>query len=276
MGAKLRYLHHPSSQPCRAVHQFMLENEIPFEEQTVDLVNGENEAKEYRHQYNPTGQVPVLIDGEFTVWESSAIASYLNEKFQCPANWFGRDLQQRAMIQQYLHWHATMLRRGAGAFFYTHFAPCIWGEDQDYAQPVEHGRYILYESMKILETYWLKERDYLCGNELSFADLQCFHEFVSHESGKIIPDEVWARHPRTRAWFDRLAERPHARTVSATIKEIGSMRLSGQLIPMKRRTSLAKGTEIVGGHYSGIPYLADSKTLEDLVEAESLDEIVGS
>lgn len=275
MSTNLQYLHHPSSQPCRAVHQFMLENDIPYEEVIVDLINGENEKKEYRDIYNPTGQVPVIVDGDVIVWESAAIAFYLNEKFNCPPNWFGRDMQQRAQIQQYLHWHSTSYRRGAGAFFYTHFAPCIWGE-QDYSKEIEHGRYILYESMKLLENYWLKDRDYVCGDEVSFADLQGVHELVSHEAGKIIPDNVWEKHPRTRAWFDRLTERPHAKTVSETIKQIGEMRLAGEMIPMKRRTSLAKGTEIFGGHYSGIPYLKDSKNLDELVELETLDKIVGA
>lgn len=274
MSTTLRFLHHPTSQPCRAIHQFMLENDIQFQDEIVDIVNGVNEKKEYRDKYNVTGQIPVVVDGDFIVWESSAIASYLNERFECPGNWFGRNIQERARIQQYLHWHSTALRRGAGAFFYTHFAPCIWGEDQDYSREIEHGRYVLYESMKIVETYWLKDSEYLCGDQISFADLQCYHEFVSHEAGKIIPDNVWAKHPRIRAWFDKLAARPHAQEVSNVIMEIGAMRLAGKLIPMTRKTSLAKGTEISGGNYSGNPYSSDSKSLDELVDAQSLDELV--
>lgn len=274
MSTTLRFLHHPTSQPCRAIHQFLLENDIAFEDVIVDLVNGENEKKEYRHKYNVTGQVPVVVDDDFIVWESSAIAYYLNQKFECPGNWFGRNMQDSARIQQYLSWHSSTLRRGAGAFFYTHFAPCIWGEDKDYSREIEHGRYVLYEAMKILEIYWLKDSEYFCGDEISYADLQCFHELVSQEAGKIIPDNVWAKHPRTRAWFDKLAERPHAQTVSKMIMEIGAMRLSGTLIPMTRKTSLAKGTEISGGNYSGNPYLSGSKSLDELVDAGSLDELV--
>ena len=117
MSAPVRFLHHPTSQPCRAVHQFMLENEIPFEAVVVNLMDGENEQASFKDEYNPTGQVPILCDGDFVVWESAAIAFYLNEKYDVPANWFGKDMQQRAIIQQYMHWHSTYLRRGAGAFF---------------------------------------------------------------------------------------------------------------------------------------------------------------
>ena len=91
MSTTLRYLHHPASQPCRAAHQFMLENDIPFELELVDITTDINERPEFRDKYNPTGQVPILVDGDFVIWESAAIAFYLNEKFNCPDHWFGRE-----------------------------------------------------------------------------------------------------------------------------------------------------------------------------------------
>ena len=113
MNSTLRFLHHPTSQPCRAVHQFLLENEIPFEEEIVNLMDGTNEQQGFKDKYNPTGQVPILEDGDFVVWESPAIAFYLNEKYKAPAHWFGATARQRATIQQYCHWHASFLRRGS-------------------------------------------------------------------------------------------------------------------------------------------------------------------
>lgn len=245
MTDTIRFLHHPTSQPCRAVHQLMLENDVPFDEVIVNLMDGENETPEFKARYNPTGQVPILVDGDFTVWESAAIGFYLNERFDLPGNWLGRDLRERATIQQYTHFHSTMLRRGAGAFFYTRFAECIWGP-RDYSAEIAMGRYMLGESMPILEM-WLGRHSHLCGDEISFADLLAFHEFVSHEAGAIIPAGDWAKYPRTRAWFETLAERPHAKAVSGMIMEVGAMRQAGHLIPMTRKTSLAKGTQVSPG-----------------------------
>lgn len=255
MTERVRYLHHPTSQPCRAVQQFMLEIDIPFEEQLVNILEGENEQEDFKARYNPTGQIPILVDGDFVVWESAAIASYLNERFAAPAHWFGEDQRQRARIQQYLHWHSTTLRRGAGAFFYTHFAECIWGR-RDYSREIDKGRCVLEESMQVLEK-WLSGSTYLCGDVISYADLQGFHEFVSHEAGAIIDNATWARHPQLRRWYDLLAKRPHATAVTATIRAVGQMRRDGVAIPMQRRTSLAKGTEVVGAGTIGIPYFAD-------------------
>ena len=248
MSSTIRFLHHPTSQPCRAVHQLMLETGIPFEEEIVNLMDGDNETQSFKDKYNPTGQVPILCDGDFVVWESPAIAFYLNEKFKIPANWFGADMQQRALIQQYCHWHSTTLRRGAGAFFYTHFAECIWGK-RDYSKEIEKGKFTLDESMAVMEP-WLAANPYICGDDISFADLLSYHEFVSHEAGKIISNADWQKCPNIRQWFDKITERSHAQAVSEMIMQVGAMRLAGDLIPMTRKTSLAKGTEIT----PGIPY----------------------
>lgn len=245
MASVVRFLHHPTSQPCRAVHQLMLENGIPFENQIVNLMDGENEQQSFKDQYNPTGQVPILCDGDFVVWESSAIAYYLNEKYGLPGNWFGATMQERATIQQHMHWHSTYLRRGAGAFFYTHFAECIWGK-QDYSREIAKGRYVLNESMAFMEA-WLTRSDYVCGNEISFPDLLAYHEFVSHTAGAILSAEDWQKYPHVKRWFDRISERPHSREVSEMIMQVGAMRLAGTLIPMTRKTSLAKGTEVTPG-----------------------------
>ncbi len=248
MSSTVRFLHHPTSQPCRAVHQFMLENEIPFEEEVVNLMDGSNEQQSFKDQYNPTGQVPILCDGDFVVWESSAIAFYLNEKFNAPANWFGATAQQKATIQQYCHWHASYLRRGAGAFFYTHFAECIWGKN-DYSKEIAKGRYTLDDSLAYLEA-WLTKSKYLCGDEISFADLLGYHELVSHVAGAILGDADWQKHPKIKQWYDTISERPHSKPVSEMIMQVGAMRLAGDLIPMTRKTSLAKGTEVTPGVYS--------------------------
>jgi len=248
MSNKVRFLHHPTSQPCRAVQQFLLECEIPFEEEIVDLITEVNEKQSFKDKYNPTGQVPILVDGDFVVWESPAIAFYLSEKFDVPTNWFGATTQQRAHIQQYCHWHASFLRRGAGAFFYTHFAECIWGK-QDFSKEIAKGRYTLDDSLTYLER-WLTQSKYLCGEEISFPDLLAYHELVSHVAGAIVGDKEWQKHPKIKQWFDTISERPHSNPVSATIMQIGAMRLAGELIPMTRKTSLAKGTEVTPGVFS--------------------------
>jgi len=107
----------------------------------------------------------------------------------------------------------------------------------------------------MLNNYWLADSQFIAGDQISFADLQCYHEFVSHIAGGIIPADIWDKNPRVKQFCDAMGEREHSKTVSAMIMKIGEMVKAGQGIEMKRKTSLAKGTEITGGHYTGIPYL---------------------
>ena len=47
MSSKLRLLHHPASQPCRSARQFLIENNIPFEDEVIDLTTNINERQEF-------------------------------------------------------------------------------------------------------------------------------------------------------------------------------------------------------------------------------------
>lgn len=268
MSSKLRLLHHPASQPCRSVRQFLIENNIPFEDEVIDITTNINERQEFRDEYNPTGQVPILVDGDLRVWENVAIGRYLNEKYDCPSHWFGSTLEERARINQFVQWYAYTLRLGGGAFHWTIFAPLIYGKDKDFTAERRKGYHVLYESMELVEKFWLKDSDYMCGDEISYADLPSFHEFVSHDAGKIIPDNVWKKHPRITAWFERMSARPANKAVSEWQYDIIAKVMAGELeIKFTRRTAVLKGTEAYGGHNTGIPHLDEDLDYIAQVEA---------
>ncbi len=268
MNWTLRYLHHPASQPCRTGRQFMLENDIPFEDEVVDITTNINETQEFRNEYNPTGQVPILCDGDLRIWENVAIGRYLNEKFDCSAHWFGASLEERTRINMFVQWYAYTLRLGGGAFHWTIFAPLIYGKDKDFTAERRKGFHVLYESMDLMENYWLKDSDYVCGSEISYADLAAFHEFVSHDAGYIIPDRVWEKHPRISTWFAKISERPAAKTVSEWQYDVVRKVLAGEMsVTFTRRTAVLKGTEAHGGHNHGIPHLGEGQDFIAQVES---------
>lgn len=53
--------------------------EIPFQEIRISLYKTDSHIP--LRQYSPSGKVPVLIDGDLTVWDSLAICEYLADKF---------------------------------------------------------------------------------------------------------------------------------------------------------------------------------------------------
>ena len=66
---------------------------IPFEETVVPLRAAN--TRDLILPHSPSGKVPVLIDGDVTVWESLSVIEYLADKFPDHAIW-PRDLKARA------------------------------------------------------------------------------------------------------------------------------------------------------------------------------------
>ena len=59
--------------------------QIPFEEIVIPLRTPESKAQVLVH--SPSGKVPALVDGDFTIWESLAIIEYLAELFPDHGIW---------------------------------------------------------------------------------------------------------------------------------------------------------------------------------------------
>ena len=53
---------------------------LDFEEINVNLMAGENRTGAFL-ALNPRGQIPVLVDGEVTIWDSQAILVYLARRY---------------------------------------------------------------------------------------------------------------------------------------------------------------------------------------------------
>ena len=68
---------------------------IPFEEVFVPIYTDDKADKERILGYSPAGKVPILIDGEITVWDSLAIIEYLAERFPEAGIW-PEDTAERA------------------------------------------------------------------------------------------------------------------------------------------------------------------------------------
>ena len=67
--------------------------DVPFEEEKLSFNDPQWKAKVRRH--SPVGKVPVLVDGDVTVWDSLAIVEYVAEKFPERGVW-PRDRVARA------------------------------------------------------------------------------------------------------------------------------------------------------------------------------------
>ena len=66
------------------------------------------EAPEFR-ALNPNAMVPVIRDGSFVLWESNAICRYLACAYGKGGELLPANLQERAVVEQWMDWQATEL-----------------------------------------------------------------------------------------------------------------------------------------------------------------------
>jgi glutathione S-transferase len=72
-------------------------------------------------ELNPTAQVPTVEDGDFALYEMPAILIFLCEKHRWQ-DLFPTDLETRARVQQYLHFHHGWTRRVTMELMSTSFS----------------------------------------------------------------------------------------------------------------------------------------------------------
>ncbi|HMW17374.1 MAG TPA: glutathione transferase [Accumulibacter sp.] len=93
---------HYASPYALSVFVALCEKKRPFEVATIDLSGGEHHRPEYA-KLSLTHRVPTLVDGEFSLSESSAITEYLHETYPGPAL-YPADAKARARARQVQAW----------------------------------------------------------------------------------------------------------------------------------------------------------------------------
>ena len=161
---------HPIATTSRPVRLFCAESGITLEEEVVDLMTGEHH-KEPFVSLNPSRQVPLLVDGDMRLTESSAILKYLAEKYDSPA--YPKDLRKRAKVNEMMDWLNTGLMRDLG---YNLTYPQVYPHhkrrsDEAQAGTLAWGQAGARQWLLLLDQHWIgADRPYLCGAEITIAD----------------------------------------------------------------------------------------------------------
>jgi glutathione S-transferase len=161
---------HPVSMTSRPVRLFVAENNIPMDEQVVDLMTGEHYGADFTG-INPSRQVPVLEDGDFRLTESSAILKYLADKFNLPA--YPKDLQKRAKVNEMMDWLNTGFYRdyGYGVAYPQIFPHHKRPTPEVQAATIAWGKERAANWLSVLDKHYIgPDNAYLCGNDITIAD----------------------------------------------------------------------------------------------------------
>jgi len=103
----LRILGRASSINVRKVLWTCTELDLPFEREDWGAGFRSTASAEFL-ALNPNAMVPVIVDGDFVLWESNAICAYLAGQY--PRNdLLPTALRERARVEQWMSWQATEL-----------------------------------------------------------------------------------------------------------------------------------------------------------------------
>ena len=182
----------------------LAEKRVPFETRWVPWSEESGYAMpEVVLKANPLGQLPVLVDDGFVVYDSTIVCEYLEERFPNPALYPG-DIQARTRCRQ--------LENEGDVYLFSHVARFY--PDERIAAEMEAAQRALDAAFARLDRR-LEGQDYLCG-VFTVADVATYLPLAYGRSMGVQIDETLAC---LSAWCERVGGRDSVRTVLAAVAE---------------------------------------------------------
>lgn len=195
---KLYYF--PPSPNTRKAHTVAIHLELPLELRFVDVQQGEQYAPEYL-QLNPTSRTPVLQDGQWTIWESTAIMQYLAS--QVPNSLWPDDVKSRAEIMRWQSWQLAHWTPACQPLQYENFVKQLTQKGDPDPEVVERATKAFHKEATVLNDH-LAEREYLVNNTLTLADFAVASD-LTYAAPAGFPLE---QYPHIQAWYARIEQLP--------------------------------------------------------------------
>lgn len=171
---------------------------IPCDRQDIGGPFGGNDAPEFL-ALNPNGTVPVLVEGDFHMFESNAIVRHIAET-RAGAPWWPADAHARAIANQWMDWASIELATPMVTLFIQHVR--VAEPDRD-AKAIAAALAKASKLWGILDAA-LAGRDFLLGDTLTVADIPAACWVQRWYALPVARPEL----PNLKAWFDRLGARP--------------------------------------------------------------------
>jgi glutathione S-transferase len=148
---------------------------------------------------NPNGKVPVLRDGDLTLWESHAIVRYLSAEYGSGLL-FPIEPVQRAPVDQWTDWVATTFQPAWIGLFWDFVRTPAAQHD---AGKIEHRLAATVKCLGMMEQR-LCDAPYLGGSQLTYADIVAGVAMYRWTTMALERPEM----PAVEAWHERLRQRP--------------------------------------------------------------------
>lgn len=147
---------------------------------------------------NPNGLIPVLIDGDFVLWESNTICRYLAGKAGA-TDLLPVEPQARARVEQWMDWQAGELNSA----WRTAFMGLVRGQPHP-PEAIAASVASWNRHMGLLDAQLARTGAHVAGDDFTLADIVLG---LATQRWKNAPIER-AVLPAVEAWMQRLAARP--------------------------------------------------------------------
>ncbi|KAM3332675.1 hypothetical protein ACQJBY_028068 [Aegilops geniculata] len=185
---------------------------VEYDVVPIDFGAGEHKTPDHLAR-NPFGQMPVLQDGDFYVWESRAICKYTCRKNK-PELLKEGNLKESAMVDVWLEVEAHQYTATMEPIILECLIRPMFGRATD--QKIVDDN--LVKLKKVLEVYEarLSKCKYLAGDFLSLADLN--HVSVTACLAATPYASLFDAYPHVKAWWSGLMSRPSVQKITALKK----------------------------------------------------------
>jgi glutathione S-transferase len=187
----------PGSGSLRRVTSAAAVMGVELERVKVDLFKGESHTPEFL-ALNPHGLSPVMVDGDFVLYESAAINLYLAER--AGSDLAGSTTRERHEILQWMFWSGEQWRVFATLTFDERIGKRVMGQPED-ESIVQMAASKLRAAAAVLDKH-LATHSHIVSDRLTLADFDIAGPFSQNERTKIPLNEF----PNLVAWQQRLLD----------------------------------------------------------------------
>ena len=175
------------------------ELDVDFEFVPVNLLRGEHKHPDFL-RLNPTGKIPVLVDGDIVVPESAAIILYLADKYR-EKGLMPADLKGRAHVYRWTLFAVTELEQPLWRIS-RHTA--VYPENKRLPADIALAKEEFLVMAAVLDAH-LDGRHFIVGDTITVADCVMAYLVDWADELKLIGD-----FPRLGAYLEKMYARPRA------------------------------------------------------------------
>jgi glutathione S-transferase len=195
----MKIYHHPLSHNGRRCLAVAIHVGAQHESVVVDVVAGAHKKPEFLAM-NPNGMIPVMVDGDFVLNESSAIAYYLADKAKSPL--LPTESKARADVMRWVAWDSSHWNDACSTILFENaFKPMFGGQTDPAA--VAKATESFHRFAKILDAH-LASKKFMTGDKVSLADFAVASPLSNAVIGKIPVGD----YTNITKWFERMNEVP--------------------------------------------------------------------